>query len=150
GIIKILDVLEGEIVQTLLGHGDEILDLQVSPTDPSILASASTDTSIRLWSLDPAHRKQPCAAILSGEGHKETVLSIAFHECGRYLLCSGIDHVVSLWILPDLPVERTGTDTPTVVRYPHFSSCMIHTNYIDSIVFFGDLILSKAASEHKI
>src|SRR5690606_39138819 len=36
GIIKILDVLEGEVVQTLLGHGDEILDLQVSPTDPSI------------------------------------------------------------------------------------------------------------------
>jgi len=31
---------------------------------------------VRIWSLDPAHDAQPCAAILEGDGHRETVLSL--------------------------------------------------------------------------
>jgi hypothetical protein len=48
----------------------------VSPVNPYILASASEDSTVRIWSLDPAHAKQPCAAILEGDGHRSTVLSL--------------------------------------------------------------------------
>jgi polycomb protein EED len=54
----------------------EINDLAISPINPYILASASEDSTVRIWSLDPAHSRQPCAAILEGDGHKETVLTL--------------------------------------------------------------------------
>ncbi|KAI5783897.1 WD40-repeat-containing domain protein [Peziza echinospora] len=150
GIIKILNVKTGKVIQTLTGHGDEVMDLKISPEDPTLLASASADSTIRIWSLDPKHRGQPCACICAGEGHRETVLTVAFHDNGRYLLSGGMDHIVNLWILPELPAASTGSDHPITVIYPHFSSSMVHSNYIDCIAFHGDLILSKAAKEHKI
>ena len=57
------------------------MDLAISPMDPLILASASGDHTVRLWSLDDTHGtkadgRQPCAAICAGEGHRESVLSI--------------------------------------------------------------------------
>ena len=54
-----------------------INDLETSPTNPQLIASASDDLSIRLWSLDPVHEKQPCAAILASQyGHRENIMSI--------------------------------------------------------------------------
>jgi polycomb protein EED len=95
------------------------MDLAISPASPLILASASADHTVRLWSLDNAHDpsvdgRQPCAAICAGEGHRESVLSIvriacfvrleidgllepkAFHPLGRYLLSGGMDHAINL------------------------------------------------------
>ena len=54
----------------------DINDLAVSPLSPSILASASLDYSVRFWSLDPKHQKQPCILICGGEGHREGLLSL--------------------------------------------------------------------------
>jgi len=51
-------------------------DLVTSPISPYILASCSADYTIRIWNLDDQYRRQPCAAILSGEGHRQTILSI--------------------------------------------------------------------------
>ncbi|KAG0636193.1 WD40-repeat-containing domain protein [Tuber brumale] len=150
GIIKILNVKTGKVTQTLSGHGDEIMEILTSPKSQKLLASASADSTVRIWSLDPAHARQPCALICAGEGHRETILSIAFHSSGRYLLSGGMDHIVNLWVLPDLPDESTGGDKPITLMYPHFSTSMIHSNYIDCLAFHGDYILSKAARESKI
>ncbi|KAH0558996.1 hypothetical protein GP486_004386 [Trichoglossum hirsutum] len=114
------------------------MDLAISPTSPLVLASASADHTVRLWSLDDAHDtsvdgRQPCAAICAGEGHRETVLSI-----------------VRIWVLPTLPDSNTGTDTPTFLHYPHFSTTEVHSDYVDCVAFHHDLILSKAAREGKI
>ncbi|KAF8477015.1 WD40-repeat-containing domain protein [Kalaharituber pfeilii] len=150
GIIKIFNVKSGKVVQTLIGHGDEVMDLKISPVNPTLLASASADSTVRIWSLNPKHARQPCACILSGEGHRETVLTVAWHDNGRYLLSGGMDHIVNLWIVPELPDATTGSEKPIIVIYPHFSSSMVHSNYIDCLAFHGDLIVSKAAKEHKI
>lgn len=151
GIIKVLNVKTGKVVRTLSGHGDEIMEILLSPCSQRLLASASADSTVRIWSLDPEHARQPCALICAGEGHRETILSIAFHASGRYLLSGGMDHIVNLWVLPDLPDEETtGTDKPITLMYPHFSTSMVHSNYIDCLAFHGDLILSKAAKEGKI
>lgn len=137
-------------MQTLTGHGDEIMEILLSPIDQTLLASASADSTVRIWSLDPAHKQQPCALVCAGEGHKETILSIAFHSSGRYLLSGGMDHIVNLWVLPDLPDKSTGSDNPITLHYPHFSTSMVHSNYIDCLLFHGDYILSKAAKESRI
>ncbi|KAF4636576.1 hypothetical protein G7Y89_g1497 [Cudoniella acicularis] len=148
--IKIIDALTGKLLRTLPGHGGEINDLVISPVNPHILASASVDATVRIWSLDPAHEQQPCAAILEGDGHKESILTLAFHSNNRYLLSGGVDHTINLWTLPEFPDSNTGTNKPTRIHYPHFSTSEIHADIVDCVNFHGDLILSKAANEHCI
>ncbi|KAI5845374.1 WD40-repeat-containing domain protein [Tricharina praecox] len=149
-VVKILDIWQGECVQTLTGHGEELMDLVTSPIDQSIIVTTGADTTIRFWSLDPAHQKQPCSIICAGEDHRETVLTIAFHHTGRYLLSGGMDHSVNLWVIPEDAGEMAGTDKPKRIMYPHFSTAMIHTNYVDCVAFHGDYILSRAADENII
>ncbi|EDU44240.1 hypothetical protein PTRG_11190 [Pyrenophora tritici-repentis Pt-1C-BFP] len=128
--IKVLNVKTGELVSTLIGHGDSVNDLAVSPTDPTILASVSIDFSLRIWSLHPSHERQPLGAICYGQGHKEQVLT--------------------LWAVPDHLKDHVGTDQPLKVHYPHFSTTEIHTDFIDCVQWYNDLILSHACREDKI
>lgn len=146
--VKVYKVRDGSLYTTLVGHGGEINDLVTSPADPRLVASASDDTTVRLWSLEPVHARQPCVGLLGGEGHSWSLLTAAFHDTGRYLLTAGHDQVVNLWTLPDLPKHHV--DTPVVVHYPHFSTSEVHSGLVDCVAFCGDLVLSRACHEDKI
>ncbi|KAI0099908.1 WD domain-containing protein [Nemania sp. FL0031] len=147
--IKVYDVIKGTLVKVLVGHGGEINDLATCPTNSSLIASASDDTTIRIWSLDPAWEKQPCVCLLAGEGHSAHLLTVAFHGTGRYVLSAGHDNVVCLWTLPDLPPKQNGKNPPepVVIHYPHFFTSEVHSGIVDCVAFFGDLILSRACHE---
>lgn len=127
-----------------------INDLAVSPVDPTILASCSADHSVRLWSLDPAHKAQPLAAICHGQGHKDQILTLAFHRKGRFILSAGMDTKVNMWVVPEDLKKHAGTDKPAMIHYPHFSTTEVHTDFIDCIQFYNDLIFSHACRESKI
>ncbi|KAF7957343.1 hypothetical protein EAE96_002929 [Botrytis aclada] len=144
--IKIWDVLSGKLIRVLVGHGGAINELIISPTDPQILVSCSKDTTIRIWSLDRNNEEHPCAAILSG-GHRTTILTIAFHRSGRYLLSGGEDYMICLWTLPIFPDENTATNKATEIQFPHFSTSEIHTSAVDCVQFHDDSILSRSACE---
>ncbi|KAM0582920.1 hypothetical protein ACHAQF_004365 [Verticillium nonalfalfae] len=136
--IKIYDVTEGTLV-------NDINDMVTSPINPLVIATASDDTTIRIWSLDPDHKDMPCRCILGGEGHQWSLLTLAFHDSGRYMLSAGHDQIVNLWTLPDLP---TGTiQQPLEVHYPHFSTNEVHSGVVDCVAFFGDWILSRACHD---
>jgi polycomb protein EED len=74
--VKIYNVITRELVECFTGHGGDVNDLATSPVDSSIIASASDDTSVRIWSLNPIHKEQPCLCILAGEGHSWNLLSL--------------------------------------------------------------------------
>ncbi|KAK9314533.1 WD40-repeat-containing domain protein [Lipomyces starkeyi] len=150
GVVKIIDCASGKLVRALKGHGDEILDLHTCPTHPHIIASSSGDHTIRVWNLDPKYKDQPCAIICAGGGHREQVLTVGFHDSGRFLVSGGMDNQVHLWALPDLSTLPMHKDDPIVLHWSHFSTNSLHSNYVDSVAFYGDLILSKAAKENKI
>ncbi|KAI1177430.1 WD domain-containing protein [Nemania sp. FL0916] len=140
--IKIYDVIKGTLVK-------EINDLATCPTDSSLIASASDDTTIRIWTLDPAWAMQPCVCLLAGEGHSAHLLTVAFHSTGRYVLSAGHDNVVCLWTIPDLPPKQSGKNPPepVVIHYPHFFTSEVHSGIVDCVAFYGDLILSRACHE---
>lgn len=106
--------------------------------------------------MGPKHASQPCVAIFGGEGHKQPILAIDFHPNGRWLLSGGLDTAVCLWPVPSLDeLDRKGLSAeqleqhqdPKIVYYPHFHSTEVHHNYVDSLRFYGDLILSKACRD---
>lgn len=148
--IEVLNVSTQELVQVIIGHGKEVTDLVTSPIDPSIIASCSVDHSIRIWSLETEHREKPLAAIFHGAAHQGWVYSVAFHRKGRYLVSAGVDATICLWAIPDNVKGYAGTDKPITVHYPHFFTAEIHTDGIDCVQWYGDLILSKTAREDKI
>ncbi|SMQ50974.1 unnamed protein product [Zymoseptoria tritici ST99CH_3D7] len=153
--IKVLDVESGNPVRTLSGHGKAVNDLAISPLSTSLLASCAEDTTIRLWSLLPQHEDQPCVALFGGEGHKSPVLAIHFHPNGNWLLSGGIDTAVCLWAVPSLDeLNANGSSSttrkePMIIYYPHFFSKELHFNYVDSLAFYGDLIISRASKDQE-
>ena len=150
--IQIFDVDKSEHARSLVGHGKGINDLAISPLSTSILASAAEDYMIRLWNLEPKYEEQPCVAIFAGEGHKQPILAAQFHHNGRWMLSGGLDTAVCLWAVPSLEeLERDDTldgyPDPKTVYYPHFHSTEVHANYIDTLVFYDDLIISRSAKD---
>ncbi|EMR81293.1 putative wd domain-containing protein [Botrytis cinerea BcDW1] len=126
--IKIWDVLSGELIRVLVGHGGAINELIISPTDPQILASCSKDTTIRIWSLDRNNEEHPCAAILSG-GHRTTILTI----CNRLV----VPHVSIITIF--------NSSLPLPYLRPQLK---IYTDLlVPSVQFHDDSILSRSACE---
>lgn len=146
--ITIIDIERGEPVRVLAGHGRNINELMVSPLAPNILASCSEDYTIRLWNLDPDYDRQPCVAMLFGEGHRQPMLASTFHPSGKWIISGGMDTAVALWPVPALH-ELNDPDAvdqePRTVYYPHFHSTEVHHNYVDCIAFYGDLIISRCA-----
>ena len=167
GILRVFDVANGELKTSLVGHGQGVInDLATHPKYPWIVASASQDTSVRIWDLRRYKNKyeSPCVVICGhGNGHREMLLSVSWHDNGRYIVTGGVDHRICVWTLPDLSPESTfwkeispsqrqrHSDEVRIIYYPHFVTSAIHTNFVDCVRFWGDLILSKASGgENKI
>ncbi|KEF57688.1 uncharacterized protein A1O9_05606 [Exophiala aquamarina CBS 119918] len=166
GQLKLINALEGTIFATLTGHGyGTINDMATHPFYPWIVATASMDKSLRIWDIRRhANPHDSPTIIICGQatGHCEGVLTVSWHPCGRYIITGGHDERVCVWTLPDLGDkstfwqeisatrrERSSHEVRTIY-YPHFVSSAVHSNFVDCIRFFGDLVISKAANESKI
>ncbi|VDP21839.1 unnamed protein product [Onchocerca flexuosa] len=94
GIIRVIDVVTGDLVNSLIGHGDAVNDVRVFPNDSMIIASASKDFTARIWNI----HNSACLAILGGvEGHLDQVISVDFDAASEYLASASMDHTVKLW-----------------------------------------------------
>ena len=166
GHVQVIKSMTGELLYTLVGHGvGTVNDLATHPLYPWIIASASIDGSIRIWDLRRTSDKATSTCIVicgHSLAHKEGLLSISFHNCGRYLVSGGFDHKICVWTIPDFDPQSTfwyeiskdgrkrSSDEVRIIYYPHFVSAAIHAEYVDAVMFWDDFILSKAAKEHKI
>jgi polycomb protein EED len=152
--IKVIDPVRKKQIATLRGHGHEIYDLKVSPTDENLLLSASVDESIRLWNL----RAFACVAIFAGQhGHVEFILSLSWHASGERFASSGKDQSIRLWSIKDgkvpeaiqasnrlNPMQRRPSFRPASHQFPYFVTRKVHRNIVDCVHFLGDMILSKS------
>ncbi len=96
---------------TLTDHTNWVTDISFSP-DGKILASCSSDKTIRLWQMPDC---QPLATLT---GHTDQVRDIRFSPDGKILASHSIDKTIRLWQMPDCQPLATLTD---------------HTNWVTDI-----------------
>jgi platelet-activating factor acetylhydrolase IB subunit alpha len=123
-MIHIWHIHTGETRIVLEGHSHVIESVVFAPTEGKsiiMVASASRDKTIRLWSNDGE-----CIAVL--HGHDNWVRAIAFHPAGNYLISVSDDRTLRWWDL------RTKTCSRTVEQaHNNFITCvafnMLHTSH---------------------
>ncbi len=74
-----------------IGHEDEITDVSFSP-DGQIIATASKDQTVKLWSLDGKH-------ITTLKGHTGLVHNVRFSPDQKIIATASWDNTVKLWTI---------------------------------------------------
>ncbi|PZC87146.1 F-box-like/WD repeat-containing protein TBL1XR1 [Helicoverpa armigera] len=97
--LKIWSMKQDTCVHDLQAHSKEIYTIKWSPTGPGtqnpnmnlILASASFDSTVRLWDVE----RGVCIHTLTK--HTEPVYSVAFSPDGKFLASGSFDKCVHIW-----------------------------------------------------
>jgi ribosome assembly protein RRB1 len=88
--------------QPFTGHGGSVEDLQWSPSESTVFASASCDQTVRVWDI----RCDPRRPALSLHCHDSDVNVIAWNRSVDYLLASGGDDgSFKTWDLRSFPAQ---------------------------------------------
>nr|SZF06479.1 polycomb protein esc [Psoroptes ovis] len=157
GVIRIIDVKKQLEIKTFYGHGAAINDMKICPSDPTLLLSASKDSGIRLWNI---HTNTLIAIFGGVQGHRDEVVAIDFHRSRNLFVSVSIDHSIKIWSLchhevfeaiklsRDFIPDINGRQFDTVSQhFPNYSTRDVHHNYIDSVQWFGDLLITKSCDE---
>ncbi|UUZ51520.1 hypothetical protein LP420_20485 [Massilia sp. B-10] len=81
-------------MRRLEGHSAAINDVVYSP-DGKLMATASSDQSVRLWDSESG------ALLQTMDGHQGWVTSVRFSPNGKFLVSGGEDHTTRLWRVRD-------------------------------------------------
>ncbi len=97
GVVQVIDVESGQVLQELAGHQGTIHDLAAADTGPS-LATAGEDGTIRIWNVPPAPIVVPA--------HEAAVAATAASRDGRVAATAAQDGSLIVWNTSSLKVGK--------------------------------------------
>lgn len=108
---KVWSMKQNMYLHDLREHAKEIYTIKWSPTGPGsrnpnqkpILASASFDSTIKLWDIELG------SLLCSLNGHRDCVYSVAFSPNGEYLASGSLDKCVNIWSVKEGRIIKTYT-----------------------------------------
>lgn len=115
-IIRLIDLLSGQVARLLQGHQNVILSLAFS-ADSRYLVSGSGDTTARIWDIASGQ------SLHTLNGHRDAIDAVAFSPDGRLAATGSYDHSLKLW---DSATGKPLADLPG------------HTDKVASVVFTLD------------
>jgi len=97
-----INLINGAVVQTLVGHTARVRAIAYSP-DGQLVASGGDDATIRLWNAVTGKNH---GSVL--RGHQGAVLAVAFASDGHSVISAGGDGTIRVWKLEPvtLPDDR--------------------------------------------
>ena len=118
-----------ECVHTIKAHNSMIYALAISP-DGEIIASGSSDRTIKMWELRTVRKLRHLGRWFSG--HNESVWTLAFSPDGQTLASGSWDNTIKLWQV------STGKRILTINA---------HSKWVNSVAFSpdGQLLASSSA-----
>ena len=82
-----------QIIHTLTGHSGSVESVAINP-DQTIIASASSDRTIKLWHLPDGEE------ISTLQGHNDRVCAVIFSPDGQTIISGSYDRTIKLWQVP--------------------------------------------------
>lgn len=99
--------------QPFVGHAASVEDIQWSPAEPTVFASASADRTVKIW--DTRGRNGPQ---ISWDAHAQDVNVISWNRSVGYLLASGSDDgSFKVWDLRTLGAAKGTKTSPDPLAY---------------------------------
>ncbi len=90
GQVQMVDVSDGRVIKTFIGHSDTIYSAVLSP-DGQLLASGSYDRTVIIWDVQTG---EPVQELL---GHNGAIYDLDFDPTGEVLATASADQTVKLW-----------------------------------------------------
>jgi ribosome assembly protein RRB1 len=138
------------------GHSASVEDIQWSPSEATVFASASVDQSIRIWDTRTKKKSQ----LTVPNAHTSDINTISWNKSVDYLLASGSDDgTFSVWDMRTF-LSSSGVPTPaasftwhkeqiTSVEWHPFEDSMIAVSGADDQVTLWDLAVERDPEEEK-
>ena len=110
------------------GHVGAVLDIDWNPFDDAMMATASEDTNIKIWSIpeewEPCDEKGNAKAgkgltesLLDLEAHRKKVTLLRFHPtASNTLLSTSADYTVKVWDVENATAVSSFDDIPNLVH----------------------------------
>lgn len=110
------------------GHSGAVLDIDWNPFDDSMMATASEDTNIKIWSIPEDW--EPCdehgnakagnnlsESLIDLEAHRKKVTLLRYHPtANNVLLSTSADYTVKIWDVENATAVNSVDDVPNLIH----------------------------------
>jgi periodic tryptophan protein 1 len=109
------------------GHSSAVISMHLCPQNPTVLASGSADTTVRLWDLSTG------SSVAKLTHHKEKIQSVKWHpiEAG-ILMTSSYDKTVAI------SDQRQGSSSSATIKLAHDPEAAIWSRHTPFLVMVSD------------
>jgi WD40 repeat protein len=141
---------EWHCLQTLTGHQGEVTSVAISP-DNELIASGSSDKTIRLWSLHTGELLYTWSgrSFRFSQGHRDGITSLGFSPSSELLISSSADGTVKQWdlysgeLINSLPGHGWGITAIAL----HPDQPLLVSGSVDGLIQLWDLETEKLIAD---